>query len=56
MTNFYFGVLLGKDVKKVTDTNDAEGKRKVQKKYRTPLILWGNFEKGGRDVYSNAFS
>ncbi len=33
MTNFYFGVLLGKDVKKVTDTNDAE----AQKKYRTPL-------------------
>ena len=32
-----FGVLLGKDVKKVTDTND-EAKRKGKKKYRIPLI------------------
>ncbi len=38
MTNFDFGVLLGKDVKKVTDTNDAEAQRKGKKKYRTPLI------------------
>jgi len=35
MTNFYFGFLLGKDVKKVTDTNDAKAKRKGKKKYRT---------------------
>ena len=35
MTNFYFGVLLGKDVKKVTDTNDAEGKRKGKKRCLT---------------------
>ena len=43
MTNFYFGVLLGKDVKKVTDTNDAEAKRKRARKntgqFNSPAMM-----------------
>ncbi len=31
MTNFYFGALLEKDVKKVTDTNDAEAEKMAKK-------------------------
>ncbi len=38
MTNFYFEVLLGKDVKKVTDTNGAEaqGPEKVPDTFNSP--------------------
>ena len=44
MTNFYFGVLLGKDVKKVTDTNDAEAERKGQEntEKKSTIELYGD--------------